>query len=520
MKKLIAFLIFSLLFISSAGAEIEFKRIDIFDFKGGLNDGAADVNVEDNEASSLQNVVITTAGNIKTRDGSSLVSDTVGITTSCTGGVFYEQTDGTKFLVSVWDNDKIYKMDYATGGGPDDPWDDITGSLTLTIGQNDLSSFALASGLVIIEDGVNTTAPYKYEGSGNARDLGGSPPNATMVAFHNNMVFAAGNNTYPSTLYFTDIGDIEAWSGGLSGNISIEPDDGSIIRGIRQGFDALYIWKDHSIWRLSGTDKDTFVLQRMVSDIGTLCGQSITQIGNDFIFISDTGDIILYDGAVKIRNISAKVQGTIDGLAFDRLAYMPAIIYDDDYYVSYSTAGSSTNNNILVFDTFHLAWTKFNGMNANAMWVGEDDNEKEAIFFGDYTGKTYQYPDGTDDNGTAINDFWVTKQFRFPELTPEKYLRLMKVFANQKGDYNLVVEVRNDYQGVGTSSYVGLLGESSLYGTAVYGTDRYGGQNLIIGRIEPDVGKNFFQFKFSNPNADEEWELKGYQLFLEESDRI
>ncbi len=520
MKKFILFLIISLLLVFSADAEIKWKRRDLFDFSGGLNDGDADLSIKDNEASSIQNIVLTSGGNIKTRSGYDLISGTVGLTTACTGGVFYKQADGTKFLVSIWEDDKIRKMEYGVGGGPDGTWDDITGAVTITIGQNDLGSFAVGEDELLIEDGDGSTAPFKWTGAGNAADLGGGSPDAKYVVFHKNMAFAAGDDANSSTLYFSDLGDIDNWATGLSGNVNVETDDGSVIRAIVPGFDALYIWKDHSIWRLSGNDKDTFVLQRMVSDIGTLSGKSIGQIGNDFIFVSDDGDIILYDGAVKVRNISAKIQGTIDGWAFDRIFYTPAVIFDDDYYIGYSTVATSTNSKVLLFDTFYSAWTKFDGLNVNAIWVGEDANGKEAIFFGDYIGNTYQYPSGTDDNGTAISDFWVGKQFRFPELTPEKDLKLVRIFVNEEGDYNLCVEIRTDYSATGIATNISLLGTSSLYDTAVYGTDLYGGQNLIISRIEPDVGKNFFQFKFFNENADEPWELKGMQLFLEERDRI
>lgn len=519
MKKLF----FLILFLGIAtNASAQWKRIELFDFSGGLNDTMADISIKDNEATDIQNLVFTTGGNIKTRDGYALISGPVGTDVTCTAGTFYKKTSGSKYLVSLWQDDKIRKMDYETGGGPDGTWDDITGSLSFDVSKNNLGSFVIAEDKLIIEDGLNDTSPYVWTGSGSATLLNSSGyvPNLSMLAFHNNMCFGAGNDTYPSTLYFTDIGDVTDWSGGLSGNVSVETDDGSIIRAIEPGFDALYIWKDHSLWRLSGYDKDTFTLQRMISDMGTLCRQSVGKIGSNFIFQSDKGNIILYDGAVGIQNISSKIKGTIDELAFDRLYYYPGLIFDDDYYIAVTSAGGSENDEVLLFDTFHLAWTKFDGMDINAMWVAEDDDGKDMLVFGDYDGNTFQYPSGTDDNGVAISDYWISKQFRFPQLSPEKYLKLMKIFANQKGDWDINVETRSDYQSTGKVETVNLSGESSLYGVAIYGIDRYGGQNLIIGRIEPYLGKEFFQFKFYNENEDEPWELKGISLFFEESDRI
>jgi len=521
MKKLLLILSLLALPFSSAYCEVGWKPYPYFKLDGGLNDGFSDIDIADNEFTDVQNVVFTTSGNVKTRDGYSKVNTTaVGSGATCTGITFFKLSSGTKYLVSIWTDNKIYKMDYDAGGGPDGTWDDITGSLSFTVTATDLASFAVAEDTLIIEDGVNTTAPYKWTGTGNAAALGGNPPNASFVVYNKRIAYLGGNNTYPSLLYFCDPGDIENWSTGLSGNWGIDTNDGSILRGAKVGFDAIYPFKDNSIFRLSGTDKDSFVLQKMVSDKGTVSGLSVSLIGTDFIFQSAQGGIYLYDGAVKLRKISSKIDGTIDGIAFDRLYYYPSLIYDDDYYLAYTSAAGTTNSGVLVFDTFHLVWTKFDGLNVSAWCVGENSEGKEAIFFGDYSGFVYEYPSGTNDAGTAIADYAVTKQYRFSELSPEKYLRLLTVFANQKGDYNLNVEVRTDYEGTGTAYSISLLGESSLYDVALYDVDAYGGQNLIVDDIRPDKGTRFFQLKFYNDNADEPWELKGHVMHMEESDRI
>ncbi len=520
-KKVFSFLLSLLLLTQNSFGAIPWVKASYFKNTGGLNDSFSPIAIEDNEASDLQNVVFTTSGNWKTRSGTAkLNTTTLGASVICTGLKYYKPTSGTKYLVGIFDNDKIYKMDYQVGGAPDGTWDDITGTLSFAIGQNNLASFAIGEDTLIIEDGLNTTAPYKWTGAGNASALNGSPPNSTMVAYHKRMAFAAGNNTNPSTLYFTDVGNIENWSTGLSGNLSIETNDGSIIRAIVPGFDALYIWKDTSIWRLSGEDKDTFALQRMVSNVGTLSPQSIARIGNDFFFVSSQGDVYIYDGALKLKLISTKIQGTIDGANFSRFQYAIGELFDKDYYLSISTTGSSTHSKVLSFDTFHLAWTKFNGINANAFTVADDGNGKDMLVFGDYAGFAYKYPSGMNDAGTAISAFYITKQYYFSELKPQKDWKLLKVFANQKGNYNLTLELRKDFGSTGTTENISLLGVSSIYGTAVYGVDFYGGQNLILGRIEVNKEGDFYQIKFSNSNLDEPVEIKGWEIYLEEGDRI
>lgn len=519
-KRILSFTLSLILITGNAFAEIDWLRQSFFNNVGGLNDSFSPIAIADNEAADLQNVVFTTSGNWKTRSGyAKLNSSTLGATVVTTGLKYYAQADGDKFLVGVFSDDKIRKMDYSGSSGPDGTWDDITGALSFAVGQDNLASFAVGQDSLIIEDGLASTPPYLYTGTGNAAALSGTPPNATMVAFHKNMAFAAGNSAARSTLYFSDLGNIENWTTGLSGNVSVETNDGSAIRAIVPGFDALYIFKDNSIWRLTGDDKDTFQLQRMISTTGVTSPNAVSQVGNDFFITSSQGDVYLYDGAVNLKLISTKVEGTIEDANFSRFQYCSTITFDRDYYVSFSNTGSSGHDRILSFDTFHLAWTKFVGLNANAIAVADSGTGEEMIVFGDYAGFVYKYPSGTDDNGTAIATSYTTKQFRFPEASPTKDWKLLRIFANQKGNYNLTVETKVDFENTGTTENISLLGSgSAVYGTAVYGTSVYQGENLITGRIEVNKEGDFFQVKFTQ--ATQPVEIKGFEMFIKNQDRI
>lgn len=522
MRLLVFFLLF---FVTPAHAQVEWAKFEYFDNVGGLNDADSPVRIADNEAADLKNVVFTTSGAIKTRDGYSRVNPTsLGSTTATIGLFFYRTVAGTRYLVGVFDDDTIRKMDYNVGGGPDGTWDSITGSLVFSAGADNIANFAVGEDTLIIEDGIGTTAPYSWAGTGNAAALGGSPPNATMVAYHKRHAFAAGNSSSPSTLYFSDLGDIANWTTGLSGNVSIETNDGCTIRAIKPGFDALYIWKGGetcgSIWRLSGDDKDTFELQRMIQGIGTLSPDSVDNIGNDFIFTDGNGDTYLYDGGIKLRLVSSKIQGTLDAANFNRFQYLRSTVFDKDYYYSLSTAANSTHNRVMVFDTVNLAWTKFTGMSANSLAVAKDDVGEDMLVFGDYAGFVNNYPDTSADAGGAIDFQYLTKQFHWPELPINKTFRVLNVFSQQQGNYNLDVEVRADFESSGSTQSVNLLGSSSLWDTAVYDVDRWGGENLIVGRIEYDKEGQFFQINFTNDNLSEPVQIDGFMPYIEPSDRI
>ncbi|KKM24614.1 hypothetical protein LCGC14_1603350 [marine sediment metagenome] len=418
-------------------------------------------------------------------------------------------------------------MEY-NANGPDGTWDDITGDIAFAATQNSIATFAVGEDTLIIEDGITTTAPYKWTGTGNAEALGGSPPQASMVAFHKRHAFAAGDKDNPSILYFSDLGNIENWTGGLSGNVAIETNDGTIITAIKPGFDAIYIWKGGSagggsIWRLSGDDKDNFKLQRMVSDIGTLSSDSVSLIGNSFFFTDGQGDTYIYDGAIGIRLISAKIEGTRDSLNSDRFQFIRTAVFDKDYYASVSNSASAFNDVVLVFDTFPLAWTKFEGMHANAMWVADNGSGQDMLVWGDYTGVVFKYPFGTSDDALTIDMFYHTKKYSFPELrNPErkanKTWRALRVFSKQKGNNNLTIEQRADFGTAGSSSTMNLKGTLSLFGTKKFGTGLFGGDNIIIERFEPDLEGDFFQIIFSNSTLDQPIQTQGWEISVEATD--
>ena len=519
-KKVISLFVGFLLLTTNSFAAVNWSQYSYFNNSGGLNDAFSPVAIEDNEASDLQNIVFTVSGSFKKRSGfSSVNADNTGAT--C-GIKYIKFSGGTPYLVGIFSDDKIYKMDYGASG-PDGTWDNITGALSFNVGQDNLSSFAIGEDTLIIEDGLNSTPPYKWIGGANVCSVLGDAPNATVVAYHKNMAFAAGNVAAPSTLYFSDIGDISAWSTGLAGNVSVETNDGSIIRALVPGFDALYIFKDYSIFRLTGSDKDSFQLQKMVQGIGVTSPQAVSLIGNQFFLTTGQGAVYLYDGAIGLKKISSKIAGTLKtDLSFSRYAYASSLTYDDDYYLSVSTFGSATNDLVLMFDTFTLSWTKFKGMNINAMTVADDGTGRNKIFFGDYNGTTLKYPQGNNDNTAAIDAYYTTKQFNYPELGPTKDWKLLRVYvAEEPTSYNLTATIFKDFDTSGTAYSINLATASgAVYGTAVYGTDVYGGDTIVTKRIETNLEGDFFKIKFSNANVDEPFEVYGYQNYVEKQDRF
>ena len=521
-----------------ADAQVSFpwQAVESFSFSAGLNDGSDPTALQLGEASDLQNVVFTTSSAIQKRGGFSRINSTAdpGSSAVTIGGTMYRQSDGDRWLIRLVNNggtDVIQKMEYGAGTtGPDETWDDITGVVSFIVGSDNQGDFAQAFDTLVIEDGVSTTAPFKWTGTGNAADLGGSPPNATMVEYHKNHLWSAGDSANLSRVNLSNICTtsstcIETYT--ATDFFELDTNDGQVVTAIKSGLDCLYVWKTTSIWRICGTNRDTFTQEQMVRDIGTRSNSSVVVINNQFLFKTHLGDYARYDGGINVEILSAKIEGTLAALNLNRMDAVRATAFDDgmgdqDYYACESASGASTHNRVLVFDTFHRAWTKFLGINCNAIWTYELGTFESAIAFGDYSGFVNSYPDTTADAGAAIDAFWQSGWWRFPEMPLRKVFRKALLYVEQSGNYNLTFTRRFDFEGVGTSTSVNLAGTGALWDTAIFDADSYADTTTTVQHIEfagATQGDYFFQWRVANANASQPFVVKGIRVFLEMTGR-
>lgn len=535
LKSLLALgLIFGL--ATPSQAALNWQVYEFSKLTGGLNDSFNAIDIDPSEASNLQNIIFPRAinGSIAKRPGYTQINaSALAGAPDCLGTTFFKLTDGTRYLVSLWDDDKIRKMDYS--GGPDGTWDDITGALVLLVGTDDHSDFTIAENQLVIEDGVGTTAPYVWSGTGNATALTADAdlPNASFVEYHRRHLFVAGNSAQPSRLYFSNLGDITNWTATDFINVEDNASDG-VIRGLATGADGLYIWKDSAIWRLTGTSRDDFQLERMVQGVGTLSNASIAIINSPvdnqqlFVFVTQKGDVAVYDGGITVKIISQKIVSSIpNSIDFSRLDEMVACSYEFTYMLGCSNTGTSdTNDRIYMYDFLHNAWTRFVGMSPNAVGTYENSSGRETFMFGDTSGfvNSWDITDTStlnDPSSTAIDAFYETGWMGFPNAGVEKVIRLLRVFANQQGTgQTLDVTVRTDFQSQGTAISISLAGSGAVWDTAVFDVDVYADLNVTIGRVEPNAGYNNFLVRFENDRASETFRIRKFQMLVEPQERI
>lgn len=536
MSRFLASLIAFALLVTPVRAELNYRLYELNKLTGGLNDSFNAITLDTSEASTLQNIIFPRQinGAFGKRPGYSRINSTaLSGTPDCTGVFFFKLTDGTRYLVSFWSDDTIRKMDYG-GSGADGTWDDITGSLTPVIGTDDHADFAIAENKLVLDDGIGTTPPWLWTGSSNATTLTADAdlPNGSIIEYHRRHLFIAGNSTQLSRLYFSELGDITTYTATDFINVEDNAGDG-IIRGLATGLDGLYIWKDSAIWRLTGTSRDDFQLERMVQGIGTLSGSSIAVINSPssnqqlFFFVTQAGDVAVYDGGIEVTIISRKISSSVPkSIAFSRVDEAVACQYEFTYMLAITNTGSSENDRIYQYDLQHNAWTRFVGMEANAVCTYEDSNGRSVFGFGDYDGRanSWDIDDTTtysDPDSTAISAFYETGWMSFSEDGVLKDVRKVRIFGNQQGaGQTLTATLRTDFSSTGTSETISLAGTGALWDTAVWDTDRYGDLSVVIGEIEPNEGENVFLLRLENATAGHSFRIRKIQFITEPKGRV
>lgn len=301
-------------------------------------------------------------------------------------------------------------------------------------------------------------------------------PNAKFIEIYNGILFAAyvkyGGITYNSQISYSrdDEVDIDSWhdsTSGLRRLISIDSGDNDSITMIKAVNGRLGIWKENSVWVLSGTSADDFYLQRLAS-IGCVAGGSVQNIiamnGSTYsVFMSDT-QFYICDGASVNQTDSMKYYTfDIDKTKLDQVRSC----YDrrtGKYKVSFYVNGGGRKT--VVYQPQLDAFSEETNY-ADCFGI-----LSESQYFSDAE-HLYLAETGTDDEGVAIS--WAFKTGLFSLGTPDirkVFRKAIPEYRSNDGDFtiNLYVENKSDpYYTIIKDNVVGDRLVDDIFGMNVQG---------------------------------------------------
>ena len=142
--------------------------------------------------------------------------------------------------------------------------------------------------------------PLVYDNSNGLRTFTVANSSATNATFKANEVvaafgrlFIAGNASNDTIIYWSDLLDGNAFTGGSSGNIDVSkawPNGADKIVALAAHNDFLVVLGEHSIIVYGGADSPSSMsISDTVSGVGCIDRKTVVSIGTDLLFLSDDG---------------------------------------------------------------------------------------------------------------------------------------------------------------------------------------------------------------------------------------
>ena len=479
---------------------------------GGLNSTFGHLNLEINESSSLLNIDFDRSGSFLKRNGySRLNSSAFNSGAVWTSLHWYEAS--TDFLIGTCGN-KLAKMDALDG-----TWDDITGSLTITAGQDNQFRWTTFAGTALGTNGVDVPIQWAGSGNGAAMAVPTGLTTAKYIEIYNSYVFLA-NVTVSGTLhttrvYWSNINSITGWTS--TDFNDVQKNDGQDITGLKRLGQKLVIFKDRSIYQavFTGDTDIPFVFEQTPSTVGCVAGGSIQEVENGLVFESQDG-YYYFDGNTSYK-LSDRVTTTLETFNQNRYQYTVSCYQKtkNRYWSAQTVSGSTTHNQCMIWDSFNNAWSVYEGHNPNCFAIVYTSGQ-ERVYFGDYAGYVYRADTGTNDNPlgveTAIEAYYYTKWFDYDDLVNQKQTPHVKVYF-QINNTTMTFTYSYDLEDADTySNTFSMATGSSLYGTAIYDTNTYAGNGGSFVRRDLAGRGHLIRLGFKNSVLSEVFRIDGFGM--------
>ena len=255
-----------------------------------------------------------------------------------------------------------------------------------------------------------------------------------FVCIHKNRVYCANANS--STLYFSDAGNPTSFP--ANNFIQINTQDGQNITGISELLDNLVIFKDESVWILTGeplgagnlTTIGNLQLQQANSAVGCTSFRSIQLVNQSLIFGHYSGLYILQNS--NVTPLSPSLNATFKNntnLDKSNLSWGLYSSREKKYLYGYCGPTSSTPDHVIVYDLItqeYSIWDdhpggcavnfRFSGYTPTVLMGDPTQGNIYELFQGyaDIAGYTNTSPGATGGSTTTLIDTaasWTTNEF-------------------------------------------------------------------------------------------------------------
>ena len=288
----------------------------------------------------------------------------------------------------------------------------------------------------------------------------------SSMTLHFERVWGTGDSLYPNKVFYSAENDPECWditSG--AGELSITTHDGDMFIGIATVFDDVVLYRQKSIFRISGSSPETYSLKQIPSQSGACGPNAIANDGKNSFFVGVDG-IYEYNGssAQKILNDRLNIFFA-QRVNKSRLYNCAAVIHNGKLIVSLACDSSNLNNCIIEYDIGQKVINLRKNCPAQILNVFNGE-----LYFADSDGNIYKFDDTDSYAGNSFEAHYETPYTDMGGKNRLKTLDSIYFSAKGKGDVIITAMTENG----ASSSCVTLTDDNDfhLYKLEMYNTGR------------------------------------------------
>ena len=333
--------------------------------------------------------------------------------------------------------------------------------------------------------------PLVHDNSNGLRTFTVANGGATNATFKANEVlaafgrlFIAGNASNDTIIYWSDLLDGNAFTGGSSGNIDVAkawPDGADKIVALAAHNDFLVVFGEHSIIVYGGADSPaSMAISDTVSGVGCIDRKTVVSIGTDLLFLSDDGlrslGRTIQEKSLPISDLSRNVKQELIGFLAAKTSPASTVYSPENYFYLLCLPDSN-----LVY-CFDLRGRLENGSFRVTKWpsVGFKSfaRDRDGTVYIGTTAGIGKY-DGFDDNNSSYIFRYSSPGLTFGDPSKIKILKKIRptIIGGNDADiilswtYDFSVQANTSRFRVGTST-PGFYGESE-YTTVEFYVGRF-----------------------------------------------
>lgn len=484
----------------------EIESMELRGWSGGLNREADPFLLEPEEVPDAVNVDFGLRGEASKRKGYS--EQTGDVSTAGIGEFLYhwQKLGGSEYLIYIDAAGKLWYESASTltavlaGSSFGAPADEREFNVT----------FASMNDIVYVTSVRDGTTPHSFDGTTwvamTAAALDGTanqfPHARALVNAHERMfafnVTRSDATDFRSRMYYSNPLLPETWE--ALDYIDFAPDDGQEITQAVLFGEQVIVFKNHSMFALSGTDESNFTVYPIDTAVGTECPGTVVTSGPELFFFDHLSGVWSFDGT-QYDKVDDKInEYLLDGIN-EAYAYKSrGFAYRGKYYLSVPWDTDTVPSRTFVYDGRIEAWTEYD-------FAWRDGALQDALMYtvgtADKIGVYEMWQVDNDDTGN-IDGRFATSWLAPAEPSFKYRLRRLELAFSAEGDFEVTAEMRRDFTlDAFATQLINTTPGGALYGTAEYGTDKYGsGVSQVLSRTtgwgtDESVRWRVCQFEFS-----------------------